>query len=119
MAKSSVKVYRLADQIYERKLFLIIGKDKDLLSWTRENKKEEWVPGYSAGRYNYDGDKNEHYLTVSTSLPRNLIYSSLAHEVFHFVFSALGDIGIKFSADSEEAFAYYLSMILDQALKFI
>lgn len=66
--------------------------------------------------YQKDGYRREYIMIVDPKDGHHDVVATLAHEVLHFVFYTLDNAGVKLSEDSEEAYTYYFTYVLNECL---
>ena len=115
-----MKQYRLQDPVYGRKLNLFTGGTFKEYQEIVEHYTGEKQPHYydeTEGIYSYFPEKDLYFMWVKDNKNIPLI----GHEVMHLVFGMLDSKGIKYCAESEEAFTYslqyWLRIILDKLKK--
>jgi len=60
---------------------------------------------------------NVHIIWVDSKLDKTSIISAIVHEVMHYTFSALADVGLSLTDSSEETYTYFTQNIFAQIVK--
>ncbi|MFA6282312.1 MAG: hypothetical protein WCY05_07425 [Candidatus Omnitrophota bacterium] len=117
-----MKVIPIKDDIYNTNIFIIPdANEADLVSLFKRryglnHKYDNDCDGLHLKIVDQTAGKDYHYLIFDKlgNTPKDI--GVFNHEMLHLVFSVFSIIGIKYSDDSEEAFAYYLSYLTEKIL---
>jgi|TARA_R100000501_G_C2555971_1_gene68599 hypothetical protein len=104
--------------MYDQNFRLIIGgTEQELCDYLNKKYKVEVEPLYASAKqltvHLPNGDQKE-YIWIEKFDWTVADQGLLTHELFHYAMTILNKLGINYTADSEEAFAYYLQYIFCQ-----
>lgn len=116
-------VKRIGPDLYNRCLTFMYGTKDQIDKAMARIEKEHYEPMLERNRAKYQvyvhNSFQADYILLRSDIPVGERYPVLAHEVFHFVHMSLQTAGVRLTDDSEEAYAYYISDIMERCLNAI
>jgi len=106
-----VKKYRLHDSVFDRLIYLCVGKPTGKLA---QDVKATFYGQFA--HYEVEGGRTEYYIWIREWKNTPFWVCTLVHEVFHYVAHTMTHLGIPFADESDEAWAYYLDSLVKQSL---
>jgi hypothetical protein len=112
LSKKPYLVYDFTVGLYDLYLRIFIGNKEDFHRWVGKQYKENVSIGVDTfGRYFPCTDDKPSVIWIEDFNWFIDDQVTLTHELFHFVFDNLNDIGMTLATSSEEAYAYLLTNI--------
>lgn len=88
-------------------------------SITRDDAESFFPNSYCRGMFNYS-TKYDAYALWMPIVPNTVSeYSTLVHEIQHFVFTMLDNLGVKHSTDSDEVYSYVFAFVFEEIDTFL
>lgn len=113
-----MKKWRIKDFSYFADVWLIVGTEDEIAQWTKRTFPSDGEQRGFTGRH-IQADTTEHYILLPVEKERPSLWqiSALAHEVMHLTFAVLGNAGITYTSECEEAYTYYMQAMFVQMLE--
>lgn len=111
-----MKKYRIKDLSYFADVWLVTGTEDEIALWSKRTFPKDGEQRGFTGRH-IRADTMEHYILLPLDgRPTVWQEAALAHEVLHLAFDVLGNAGVTYCSESEEAYAYYVQGMFAEML---
>ena len=117
---SKFKVHKIKMPLFGKKLHLFIGSFEAFQKYARSKYKTKFIVTDSKDAYFYAGDEGRPAIIVIPNFEWTISQQSLlSHELLHFVFWVLADVGISLNEGSEEIYTYYFQEIQEKTFRIL
>lgn len=118
-----MKIIKIKDEIYYASIFVIPQSTNDQLikyfkkKYNLTYERDNYMDAFYYMVSNDEAGIRDYYLIFNNfeNSPRGI--TIFVHEIIHLAFAILKEIGMKFSGDSEEGFAYYTQNLTAKILE--
>lgn len=121
-SKPHKRIFKIADSIYSSRLWVVVNCSfYDVSNWYNKRydkylEQSDDVDGFHAVCYTKKHGI-EHLVWTKTFDWEIYEEAILAHEILHFVFSVLGDAGMRLTPESGEAYTYFFQKTFQDCLQ--
>lgn len=117
---SKIRYKKLVDSVFQRNIYVVVGAAEDVAPFlhSKFSDSEDDVSNDNDGEF-LVYESGQYVIWLEKFDESTHSYNILSHEVTHAVWTILTSVGLVFSEDSEEAFAFYAGSLTEQIVKFL